>query len=98
MGGPGDHPGMARNAAAGPMDAGSDAVATTRTTIFSDARLLLRLRFSPPQAVVARRLPTGLPPGVVYLGDFRAAARRVGFSGGADGGARVLVGQHSTAV
>lgn len=37
MGGPGDQPGIARNAAAGPMDAGSDAVATTRTTIFSDS-------------------------------------------------------------
>jgi len=34
MGGPGDHPGMARKAAAGPMDAGSDVVATTSTTIF----------------------------------------------------------------
>jgi hypothetical protein len=33
MGGPGDHPGMARKAAAGPMDAGSLVVATTSTTI-----------------------------------------------------------------
>jgi hypothetical protein len=77
MGGPGDHPGMARNAAAGPMDAGSDAVATTRTTIFSDARL----RFSTPQAVVAQRLPTGLPPGVVYLGDFAPQPAGSGFQG-----------------
>ena len=48
MGGPGDQPGMARNAAAGPMDAGSDAVATTRTTIFSayaSRRLELGLRW-----------------------------------------------------
>jgi hypothetical protein len=37
MGGPGDHPGMARKAAAGPMDAGSDVVATTSTTIFSSS-------------------------------------------------------------
>lgn len=37
MGGPGDHPGMARKAAAGPMDAGSLVVATTSTTILSSS-------------------------------------------------------------
>jgi len=37
MGGPGDHPAMVRKAAAGPMDAGSDVVATTSTTIFSSS-------------------------------------------------------------
>ena len=40
MGRPGDHPGMARKAAAGPMDAGSDVVATTSTTIFSSSDLI----------------------------------------------------------
>lgn len=48
--GPGDHPGMARKAAAGPMDAGSDVVATTRITISDWALLRVPnpLLFSPP--------------------------------------------------
>jgi hypothetical protein len=46
MGGPGDHPGMARKAAAGPMDAGSDVVATTKITISERSSL----RQAPPIA------------------------------------------------
>uniref|UniRef100_A0A0A9FTW2 Uncharacterized protein n=1 Tax=Arundo donax TaxID=35708 RepID=A0A0A9FTW2_ARUDO len=55
IGGPGDQPGMARKAAAGPMDAGSDAVATTSTTIsdsYSDSSP------SPNAARLLRRLPS----------------------------------------
>ena len=74
MGGPGDQPGIARNAAAGPMDAGSDAVATTRTTIFSD---------SPPSpALLLAASSYGFGGLLISGGNLRAVARRYGFSGG----------------
>ena len=71
MGGPGDHPGMARKAAAGPMDAGSDVVATTSTTIFSS---------SDSNAPAAPRAPT--PP---RLGRGRALSNTFALQDGQSG-------------